>query len=348
MDAMARSLLLHVDADSFFASVVLRRRPDLVDVPMAVVAHVFIASANYPAREFGVRGGMLAQEALALCGHLQLIDVPRDEVEQVSDQLFDIFGEDFAAVEPGSMEEAFLDAGTSDPDLAAALGQQLRARVKRELGISVSVGVGRTKLMAKLASRAAKPDGLRVISPAEEAQLRVSLPIADVWGIGGKTVERLRLIDVIRLGDLDSRPREEVQRVCGTTMARKLRRIREGTDDAVIHTVENRTTLTTEGTISGYNRRDWTPAELVEACITRVCRRAERAGLVATGIAVTLRAEGGEQVVLKHGLAEATADARTLLEAMLPQLVRSPTPLVALRVALTGLMTPDRVQPVLF
>ena len=345
---MARFLLLHVDADSFFASVVLRRRPDLVDVPMAVVAHVFIASANYPAREFGVRGGMLAQEALALCGHLQLIDVPRDEVEQVSDQLFDIFGEDFAAVEPGSMEEAFLDAGTSDPDLAAARGQQLRARVKRELGISVSVGVGRTKLMAKLASRAAKPDGLLVISPAEEAQLRVSLPIADVWGIGGKTVERLRLIDVIRLGDLDSRPREEVQRVCGTTMARRLRRIREGTDDAVIHSVESRTTLTTEGTISGYNRRDWNPAELMEACIIRVSRRAERAGLVATGVAVTLRAEGGEQVVLKHGLADATIDGRVLLDAVLPQLASAPMPLVALRVALTGLITPERVQPALF
>ncbi|WP_161972334.1 DNA polymerase Y family protein [Glaciihabitans arcticus] len=345
---MARSLLLHVDADSFFASVVLRRRPELVHRPMAVVAHVFIASANYPARAFGVRGGMLAQEALALCGELQLIDVPREEVEQVSDQLFDIFGEDFAAVEPGSMEEAFIDSGTSDPDLAAALGQQLRARVKRELGISVSVGVGRTKLMAKLASRTAKPDGLHVISPVDEAQLRISIPIDDVWGIGGKTVEKLRLIGVIRLGDLDSRPREEVQRVCGTTMARKLWRIREGTDDAVIHSVESRTSLTTEGTISGYNRRDWNPAELMQACIARVCRRAERAGLVATGLAVALRAEGGEQVVLKHGLADASASVDAWTAALLPQLVDAPKPLVGLRVTLTGLTTPDRVQPALF
>lgn len=347
---MATNLLLHADADSFFASVVLRHRPELAAVPVAVVAHVFVASANYPARDRGVRGGMLAQEAQRLCPELVLIDVPRDEVEEVSDRLFDIFGASARTVEPGSMEEAFLDVGTDDWQIAIEAARGLRARAARELGIPVSVGIGRTKLMAKLASRAAKPDGLHVIGLEEELRLRESLPITDVWGLGAKTVERLRLIGVARMGDIDRVPRDELQRVCGTTMARRLWRIRDATDDAVLHPVASRTTLTSEGTISGFNRRDWAPVELMEACIERVCRRAERAGLAATGIAVTLRAEASApDLVLKHRVADATADSSIWTGAMREPLAStSGSRLIGLRATLTGLVPVDRIEQTLF
>ena len=347
---MTQNLLLHVDADSFFASVVLRHRPRLAAVPVAVVAHVFVASANYPARARGVRGGMLAQEAQHLCPELVLIDVPRDEVEEVSDALFDIFRESARAVEPGSMEEAFLDVGAQTLPEAVAAGEALRARVARELGIAVSVGIGRTKLMAKLASRAAKPDGIHAIGGDEEAGLRETLPVADVWGLGAKTVERLRLIGVARLGDLDRVPRDELQRVCGTAMARRLRAIREATDDAVLHPVEGRTTLSSEGTISGYNRRDWTPTELLEACVARACRRAERAGLTATGITVVLRAEtGAPPVTLKHKTADAVADPQFWTEALRAPLADAAVQhLVGVRATLTGLVSPERAPQTLF
>ena len=342
--------VLHADADSFFASVALRTRPDLAAVPVAVVAHVYIASANYPARARGVRSGSLAQDALRQCPELILIDVPRAEVEEVGDALFDIFHDSARAVEPGSIEEAFLDVGADDLAGAAEAGQTLRRRVARELGIPISVGVGRTKLMAKLASRRAKPDGLYLIDSDEEAVLRTTLPIDDVWGIGATTLQRLGRIGVFRLGDVDGIPHNELQHVCGTAMARRLWRMRDGTDDAVVRPVEQRSSLTAEGSTAGYARPDKTPAELAAACVERLCHRAERAGLAGTGITLILRPEtGGKAIVLKRTLVAATTGRDTWVEVAGDLLAGEAVPrLAGLRVTLTGLLPLDRVLHTLF
>ena len=342
--------VLHVDADAFFAAVALRSRPELVDLPVAVVAHVFIASANYPARARGVRSGTLAQDALRECPDLILIDVPRAEVEEVGDALFDIFRSAARAVEPGSVEEAFLDVGASDWAGAIAAGHALRAWVARELGINISVGVGSTKLMAKLASRRAKPDGLYVIEAGEEAHLRDNLPIDQVWGIGATTLQRLARLGVTRLAHIDGVPRNELQYVCGTAMARRLWRIREGTDDAIVRPVEQRSSLAAEGSTAGYARPDRTPTELARACVDRLCHRADRAGLAGTGITLTLRPEaGGKAVVLKRTLVAATAERDVWLAAAADLLDAEIVPrLAGVRVTLTGLLPRDRVLDTLF
>ncbi|MBU2667870.1 hypothetical protein KOI35_30595 [Actinoplanes bogorensis] len=342
--------LLHADADAFFASVVLRDRPELADRPVAVVAAVIVASANYPARARGVRSGVLAQEALLRCPELTLIDVPRAEVEEAGEALFDLFHDSARAVEPGSMEEAFLDVGAGSFPEAVAAGQRLRRRAAAELGIPVSVGIGRTKLMAKLASRAAKPDGLHVIGAGREAELRVTLPIADVWGVGARTAERLHGVEITRLGQIDAIPFDTLRRLCGTTMARRLRAIRDATDDAVVRPVEQRTTLSSEGSIKGYARPDHTPAELAERCVERVCHRASRAGLVATRLTVTLHpSEGGADRVLRRTGPTATADPAVWLRVALDLLDSEwLPPLAGLRITLTGLTTHDRIQETLF
>lgn len=342
--------VLHADADAFFASVALRSRPELTARPVAVVAHVYVASANYPARARGVRSGMLAQDALRQCPELTLIDVPRSEVEEVGDALFDIFHDSATAVEPGSIEEAFLDVRAPDWPAAIEAGHALRRRVAGELGIAISVGVGSTKLMAKLASRRAKPDGLSVIEPGEEAVLRTDLPMADVWGIGATTLLRLTRIGVFRLGDVDGIPPNELQHVCGTAMARRLWRIREGTDDAVVRPVEQRSSLTAEGSTAGYARPDLSPTELALACVERLCKRAERAGLAGTGITLTLRAEsGGKALVRKRTLGAATSGRETWIAVAVDLLADEPVPrLSGLRVSLTGLLPLDRVQHTLF
>ena len=344
------SPVLHVDADAFFASVALLSRPELTERPVAVVAHVYIASANYPARAHGVRAGMLAKDALRQCPDLTLIDVPRAEVEEVGDALFDIFHDSATAVEPGSIEEAFLDVGASDWAGAIDAGHALRRRVASDLGIPISVGVGSTKLMAKLASRRAKPDGLYVIEPDEEAALRTSLPLTDVWGIGATTLERLTRIGVFRLGDVDGIPQNELQHVCGTAMARRLWRIRAGTDDALVRPVEQRSVLTAEGSTAGYGRPDRTPRELALACVERLCKRADRAGLAGTGITLTLRPEaGGKAILLKRTLAAGTTDGDTWLTVADDLLAGEAVPrLAGLRVTLTGLLPLDRVQHTLF
>ncbi|MBL7253478.1 DinB/UmuC family translesion DNA polymerase [Paractinoplanes lichenicola] len=348
---MSRGPLLHADADAFFASVVLRGRPQLAGLPVAVVAHVIIASANYPARARGVRSGVHTQEALRQCPELILVDVPQGEVEEAGEALLDLFRECARAVEPGSMEEAFLDVGARSTEEAVAAGREVRRRAAAELEIPVSVGVGRTKLMAKLASRAAKPDGLHVIGPDREAELRAGLPLRDVWGVGARTVERLESLGITGLDGLDAIPYETLRRLCGTAMARRLRAIREGSDDAVVRPVERRSTLSSEGSIQGYARPDWTPAELVEMCVERVCRRAERAGLLASGLTLTARPSSLESpvCVLRGGRPTATASPQVWSGVALSLLAGAEVPpLAGLRVTLTALVQADRVQDTLF
>lgn len=243
----------------------------------------------------------------------------------MGEALLDLFGEIAEQVEPGSIEEAFLGVGRCEWADAVAIGTELRHRALAELGIPVSVGIGRTKLFAKLASRAAKPDGLRVIRDAEEQRLRAELPIADVWGIGATTRRRLLDLDVARLSDLDGIPDDRLRRVCGTTMMRRLRAIRLGADEAVVRSVTDRTTLSSEAATSGYERRDATALA--------------KAGLVANGLKIEFMPVGEERVIVRS-TRRPVADASTDWSAVAAELVRSEElpALRGLRVSLTGLV----------
>lgn len=341
---------MHADADAFFASVALRDRPDLVDRPVAVVAHVVVACASYPARRFGVRAGMSLQEARHLCPDVVLLDVPHDEVEQVGDELFDLFHRFTPAVEPGSIEEAFLDVADLGWDGAIDVAGQLRRAAAAELRIPLTVGVGRTKLMAKLASRQGKPDGLSVIGPDQEAELRTTLPMADVWGVGGRTLQRLSSLGVTRIADLDRVARSSVQQICGTTMARRLWRIREGTDDAQVRPVRLRSSFSSDGATAGYARPDRTPQELLEISVRRVCHRAERAGLAGSKLAITLQVETGRPPAsLRCTVPEATAEPDAWLPPARAVLADGTLPaLTGLGVTLSALVPVEQVQAALF
>jgi DNA polymerase-4 len=347
---MGRRLLLHADADAFFASVALRDRPELRDRPVAVVAHVVVACASYPARERGVRAGTSIDEALRRCPELVLLDVPHGEIEEAGDALLDLFHAYADAVEPGSVEEAFLDPGTDDVEEAVALAASLRRRAASELRLPLTVGIGRTRLMAKLASRAGKPDGLHVIDAAREAGLRSSLTPREVWGVGPRTLTRLADLGVTTLADLDAVPPEELHQTCGTAMARRLRQIREGTDDAVVRPVTRRTSFTATGSTSGYARADRTPEDLLAACVERVCHRARRSGLAGTSLTLTLTPASGERArVLRTSLAEATASDAAWQPAARSLLERAPIPrLAGVGVTLERLVPVDRVQGALF
>lgn len=347
---MIRGPLLHADADAFFASVALRSRPDLATTPVAVVAHVIVACPSYPARAHGVRAGMHVDEALARCPGLVMLDVPQGEIEEVGDALLALFQEHASAVEPGSIEEAFLDTSALDVDGAVAVAQSLRRRAAAELGIPLTVGVGRTKLMAKLASRAGKPDGLHVIDSDRESELRSTLAPSEIWGIGPRTLARLTDLGVSTLADIDGVPREELRQTCGTAMARRLQQIRDGSDDAVVRPVTGRTSFSASGATAGYARPDHTPLDLLETCVARACHRAERSGLAGSVLALTLTPDsGGRARVLRTSVPEATAQtatwnplARGLLEqASVPRLAQ-------LGVTLEKLVPRDRVQGALF
>lgn len=341
--------LIHADADAFFASVAARRRPELAGRAFAVVAHVVVACPSYPARAYGVRGGMYVDEALARCPGLQLVEVDQAEVESASNGLFDLFASLAEAVEPGSMEEAFLDVSSMSWAEAVWTAQELRRRARDELGLAVTVGVGRTKLMAKLGSRGAKPDGLAVVDDEREEHLRHTTPIAELWGVGERTSERLRRCGVSHLADLRTLSDTELRLLCGTTMARRLREMAAGTDDATVRAVAHRTSFRAEGNISGYGRDDWTPLRLASTCVERVCGRARHAGMVAGSLALVLTPVTGPVRTRRRRLLDPTNDPARCLAVAKELLAAEPVPpLERLGVTLGALSRGDRVQLTLF
>ncbi len=245
-------MILHADADAFFASVEARDRPELRGRPF-VVAHGVICCASYEARALGVRAGTSVEAALRAWPHLAVADLRPEAYEEASAGLFALFAEVTALVEPGSVEEAFLGLDDdADPEAvrrARVTGEVLRRRARAELGLPVSVGVGRTKLMAKLASRRAKPDGLVVLDPAQEHLLRPGLRLDELWGVGPATVERLHAQGLVTVGDLVPLGVAGLQRFLGTAMARRLAAVADGTDDRTVRLPGPRMSAAAERTL---------------------------------------------------------------------------------------------------
>jgi DNA polymerase-4 len=222
--------ILHVDVDAFFVAVEVRDDPDLAGLPLAVAEQV-VACASYEARAWGVHAGMTVGRATRTCPPLVVARLRGAAYERASADLFALLDEVAAAVEPGSVEEAFVrlpGLGWPDVDTAAA---GLRERIRDGVGLPVSIGVGRTKLMAKLASRAAKPGGIVVTTPGDEPAVRDALRIDELWGVGPTTRDRLADAGLHTVADLRTWSVAALAAVAGTAMGRRLYRIAAGTDD---------------------------------------------------------------------------------------------------------------------
>ncbi|MBB2986630.1 Y-family DNA polymerase [Terracoccus luteus] len=228
------TVILHADADAFFASVEQRDDPTLRGRPM-VVAHEVVACASYEARALGVHAGMPVGQLRHRWPEVVVTGYRTEAYEEASAALFALFGRFSPLVEPGSMEEAFVDVTGRDRGDPAGCAAALRAAARDDIGLPVSVGVGRTKLMAKLASRRAKPDGIVVVDPAREAWLRPRLPLDDLWGVGPRTVEKLTAAGLLVVRDLETLAEGDLQAFGVTTaLARRLVSIAAGTDDATV------------------------------------------------------------------------------------------------------------------
>jgi DNA polymerase-4 len=223
--------ILHADADAFFASVEQRDAPELRDRPV-VVADEIVCCASYEARAWGVRGGMTLADARGMCPEVVVVAPRWDAYTEACGRLFELFAGCADVVEAASFEEAFLDLGTDDWDEAADDAVEIRRRVHSQLGIPVSIGIGRTKLLAKIANRRAKPDGLVVFAPDRERRVRASLRIDQLWGVGRVTRAKLAVQGIERLDDLTPYSARDLAPLVGRAMARRLDAIAQGHDDA--------------------------------------------------------------------------------------------------------------------
>jgi DNA polymerase-4 len=219
---MAERTILHVDLDAFFASVEQRDRPELRGRPVVVggggpTDRGVVSAASYEARAFGVHSAMPLRTAAALCPQAVFLPVDGTKYQDVSRQVMAILRRFTPLVEPISIDEAFLDVTASRALFGdgAAIGTAIRAAIRAEIGLTASVGVATTKLVAKVASDLRKPDALVVVSPGTEAAFLAPLPIGRLWGVGGQTAAALRELGVTTIGDLATLDRTLVERRFG-------------------------------------------------------------------------------------------------------------------------------------
>jgi DNA polymerase IV len=246
--------ILHVDMDAFFASVEVRRRPELRGQPVVVGGtgpRGVVSSASYEARAFGVRSAMPGGQARRLCPQAIFLPPDMGAYAEASAEVMRIFGDITPLVEPLSVDEAFLDVAGARRLLGrpTVIARHIRARVAGELGLTCSVGVAPTKFLAKLASTRAKPDGLLVVPAATMLEFLHPLPIEALWGVGEKTAESLRKLGLRLVGDVAQAPLGMLRQALGEASARHLHELAAGRDpravsvDRVEKSVSNETTF---------------------------------------------------------------------------------------------------------
>jgi DNA polymerase IV len=198
------TVVMHVDMDAFYAAVEMRRRPELQAVPMWVGGQVrgVVLSANYSARAFGVRGGMAVAQARRLCPHGVGVTPDFADYSRVSAGVAAILRSVAARVEMASIDEAYLELPAGSGQSAVDLGHLVRAMVYDEQAITCSVGIGPNRLIAKMASVSAKPDGLVQVGAADVVAFLHPLPVERLVGVGDSTAARLHRLGVVTIGDL--------------------------------------------------------------------------------------------------------------------------------------------------
>ena len=235
MDGVAT--ILHADLDAFYASVEQLLDPSLRGKPIAVGGGVVLA-ASYEAKAFGVRGGMSGWRARQLCPQLRFVDGHFDAYQRLGDAALKIVGDYTPLVERLSIDEAFADVVGCERLFGSPveIAQTIRRRVRRELGLPISVGVARTKHLAKIASQVAKPDGLVVVDPGAELAFLHDLPVELMWGVGPVAKARLAAAGVCKIGQLAAMPDQRLGALLGRALGAKLATLAWNRDARAIRT----------------------------------------------------------------------------------------------------------------
>src|SRR6266850_263710 len=229
--------ILHADLDAFYASVEQLLDPSLRGKPIAVGSGVVLA-ASYEAKAFGVRGGMPGRQARELCPQLTFVSGHFQHYQRLGDAAIKVVNDFTPLVERISIDEAFADVAgcTHLFGPPAEIARAIRHRVRAELGLRISIGVARTKHLAKIASQVAKPDGLVVVDPDTELEFLHALPVALMWGVGPATEARPAKIGVTTIGQLAESSPKSVERLLGHAAGRKLTALAGNRDPRKIQT----------------------------------------------------------------------------------------------------------------
>jgi DNA polymerase-4 len=345
--------ILHADVDSFFASVEQRDDPRLKGRPVIVGAGVVLA-ASYEAKAYGVRTAMGGRQARRLCPHAVVVSPRMSAYSEASKAMFRVFEDATPLVEGLSIDEAFLDVrgmqrlAGSPAEIAARLRRDVRERV----GLPITVGVARTKFLAKVASGVAKPDGLLVVPPDRELDFLHPLPVERLWGVGPKTAARLHDCGIRTVGQAAELTQEALVAMLGRATGRQVHALAHNHDRRRVRTGRRRGSIGSQRAL-GWKR--WTPAEIdatLVALADRVTGRMRRAGRAGRTVVLRIRFDDLTRATRSHTLPRATAETDVVLR-VARELLAVCAPLVAERgltligLAVTNLEHARAVQLVL-
>jgi DNA polymerase IV len=303
--------ILHVDLDAFFAAVEQRDRPELRGKPVIVggdpAGRGVVSAASYEARKFGVHSAMSLREAVRRCPDGVFLPVDGRRYQQASRDVMAILRRFTPAVEPISIDEAFLDVKGSRQLFGdgRAIAEAVKAAIRDDVGLTASVGVARTKLVAKIASDLRKPDGLVVVEPGDEATFLAPLPISRLWGVGEKTAVALTDYGVRTIGDLAAISPDVLVRRFGKHGGSLASRAR-GVDDDPVHEGDSAKSVGHEHTFDV----DTSDREIIERTLLAmsdgVAGRLRSAGVRASTIAVKIRDSSFRTITRQRTLPEPT------------------------------------------
>jgi DNA polymerase-4 len=333
--------ILHADLDSFYASVEQRDDPRLRGRPVIVGGGVVLA-ASYEAKAYGVRTAMGGWQARRLCPHAVVVPPRFAAYTEASRAVFEVFRHTTPLVEGLSIDEAFLDVGglrriAGPPEEIAA---RLRGEVCRRVGLPITVGVARTKFLAKVASRVAKPDGLLVVPPERELEFLHPLPVEMLWGVGTVTAGKLRDWGITTVAQVAELTEASLVSLLGRAVGRQLHALAHNRDPRPVRTGQRRRSMGAQRAL-GRSRRSPEEIDAVLAgLVDRVTRRMRSAGRVGRTVVLRLRFDDFTRATRSHTLTGATASttavlvtARALLTEALPLIRARGLTLVGVAVA---------------
>ncbi|MCW2685980.1 MAG: nucleotidyltransferase/DNA polymerase involved in repair [Mycobacterium sp.] len=325
--------ILHADLDSFYASVEQRDDPSLRGRPVIVGGGVVLA-ASYEAKAYGVRTAMGGRQARQLCPHAIVVPPRMKAYSEASDRVFEVFRDTTPLVEPVSVDEAFPDVSglrrvAGEPVQIAA---KLRVDVRDRVGLPITVGIARTKFLAKVASQEAKPDGLLLVPPDRELAFLRPLPVRRLWGVGAKTAEKLHAYGIETVADVAELSESTLGSMVGGAMGRQLFALSRNIDRRRVQTGIRRRSVGSQRAL-GRAGNTMSPAEVdavVINLIDRITRRMRAANRTGRTVVLRLRFDDFGRATRSHTLPRATASTEVILDAA-RGLVRAAAPLIAER-----------------
>jgi DNA polymerase IV len=352
MCSMGRSeaTILHADVDAFYASVEQRDDPALRGRPVIVGGGVVLA-ASYEAQAYGIRTPMAGSRARRLCPHAIVVPPRMTAYSDASKALFEVFDDTTPLVEGLSIDEAFLDVGglrriSGSP---AEIAGRLRREVHERVGLPITVGVARTKFLAKVASGVAKPDGLLVVPPDGELDFLHPLPVERLWGVGAVTARKLHERGITTVGQVARLAEGGLVSMLGRASGRHIHALAHNHD---LRPVEVRRRRRSMGAQRALGRTPKTPEGLdavLVGLVDKLSRRLRKAHRVCRTVILRLRFDDLTRATRSHTLWESTEQTRTILAAA-RGLLAAALPMVAARgltlvgVTLTNLTGNDAIQ----